>query len=101
MPGRIGSPMFSISGYRASSPLTSVPAALPAPGCIDEAGGLRDHDDLGVGEPHVDGHLRVGRGPNIGFERRLGEHLEHVSLVQAMTLRDGLPVDQHGAVVDE
>ena len=40
MPGRCSSPTPTRSGYRASRPLTSVPSALPAPGCTTSPAGL-------------------------------------------------------------
>ena len=40
MPGRIGSPTPASSGKRASSPLTSVPVGLPAPGWTTRPAGL-------------------------------------------------------------
>src|SRR3954452_14323493 len=40
MPGRCASPTDASSGYRASSPCTSVPVRLPAPGCTTRPAGL-------------------------------------------------------------
>ena len=40
MPGRAGSPTSAISGNRATSPCTSVPEVLPAPGCTTRPAGL-------------------------------------------------------------
>ena len=56
MPGRERSPTSAISGYRASSPWTSVPCACPAPGMHDEPGRLVDDDDVVVVVAHVDRH---------------------------------------------
>ena len=49
----------AISGYRASSPLTSVPSGLPAPGMHDEAGRLVDDDHVlvVVDDRELDGRI--------------------------------------------
>ena len=73
----------------------------PRPGCTTSPAGLATTIDVVVGEPHVDRDAGLGLGPDVGLERRLGEHLEHVALVQAVALRDRAAVDEHRTLVDQ
>ena len=89
------------AGETREQPVDQRSARMPRAGMHDEPGGLRDDDDIVVGEAHVDHDAGIGIGPDLGFERGFGEHLEHASLVQAVTLGHDSAVDHHRAAFDE
>ena len=87
MPGRVGSPTPARSGNRASSPLTSVPVGLPAPGWTTRPGRLVDDDDRVVDVDDVELDAGSGRAARPRDRRRVD--LDERALVQADLARRG------------